>query len=85
LFVRDYLSRHRNPWNRAVHLVGVPLAPVLFIYLLVRGEFLLAGAAFVVGYALQWIGHQIEGNEVGEWVLVQKLFRTSRNKRQASA
>jgi len=27
---------------------------------------------FVVGYLLQWIGHQIEGNDVGEVILIKK-------------
>jgi hypothetical protein len=85
-FVRDYVSRHRNPWNRVLHLVGVPLAPFLFLYFLVRGEFRLAGLAFVAGYTLQWIGHRIEGNEVGEWTLIKWLFRLpARRKSGASA
>jgi hypothetical protein len=72
-FVRDYMSRHRNPWSRALHLVGVPTAPIYSTYLLVRGRFRKAGKAFVVGYSLQWLGHRIEGNELGEWILVKKL------------
>jgi hypothetical protein len=72
-FVRDYMSRHRNPWSRALHLVGVPTAPIYSTYLLLRGRFRKAGKAFVVGYSLQWLGHRIEGNEVGEWILVKKL------------
>ena len=28
----------------------------------------------VLGYALQWIGHRIEGNDMGEVVLIKKLF-----------
>jgi hypothetical protein len=63
-FVRGYMSRHQNPWNRALHLVGVPLAPVTFLILLALGHFVWAGAAFVVGYTLQWTGHQIEGNRM---------------------
>lgn len=74
-FVRDYLSRHRNPWNRALHLVGVPIAPVGSAYLLARGRAGEARNALVVGYALQWLGHRIEGNEVGEWILVKSLAR----------
>jgi hypothetical protein len=74
-FVIDYLSRHRNPRNRFLHLIGVPLAPFLFLYLLFRGEFPAAGAAFVAGYSLQWLGHRIEGNEVGEWTLLKSIWR----------
>lgn len=74
-FVADYLSRHRNPWSRLLHLVGVPLAPFYFLCLLFRGEFPAAGAAFVTGYGLQWLGHRIEGNEVGEWTLLKAIWR----------
>lgn len=63
-FLRDYAERHRNPWNRALHVVGVPTAPVLFLYLLVRGRFVESAIAFVVGYTLQWLGHRIEGNSM---------------------
>lgn len=63
-FVRDYMARHTHPWNRAVHLVGVPLAPILFLLFLVTGRFAAAAAAFVAGYGLQWIGHRIEGNSM---------------------
>jgi len=67
-FVRDYMARHTNPWNRALHLVGVPLAPFLLTYFLVTGRFAAAGAAFVLGYTLQWLGHQIEGNSMWDSV-----------------
>ncbi len=81
VFVRDYMARHTNPWNRALHLVGVPLAPVLFLYFLARGRWLEAGAAFVVGYTLQWLGHRIEGNSMWdslEGKLVKALLRPFR-------
>ena len=76
-FVRDYLARHTHPWNRALHVVGVPLAPVLFIYLLARGRWVEAGGAFVAGYTLQWLGHRIEGNSMWdslEGMLVKVLL-----------
>jgi len=63
-FVREYMARHTNPWNRALHLVGVPLAPIALTYLLVRGRFGLAAGAFTAGYSLQWLGHRIEGNSM---------------------
>jgi hypothetical protein len=28
----------------------------------------------VVGYALQWLGHRIEGNDVGEVILIKRLL-----------
>ena len=63
-FVTSYMARHRNGWNRALHVVGVPLAPILLFVFLVTGHFWLAAAAFVLGYGLQWIGHRIEGNSM---------------------
>lgn len=74
-FFIDYFSRHTNNWNRALHVVGVPLAPFLFLYLLATGQLYPAAAAFVAGYLLQWIGHTIEGNEVGEVILAKWIAR----------
>jgi hypothetical protein len=74
-FVRDYLSRHEDPRSQALHLVGVPLAPIGCTYLLLRGRYRQAWRAFLVGYSLQWLGHRLEGNEVGEWILVKNVAR----------
>lgn len=65
-FFRDYASRHTNNWNRILHLIGVPIAPVLFLFWLLTGRFLHAAVAFVVGYTLQWLGHRIEGNGMAD-------------------
>jgi len=81
-FVRNYISRHANPLNGALHLVGVPLAPFLCLYLLARGRFRAAAMAFVAGYALQWAGHTIQGNEVGEWTLVKDMAAKLRGARE---
>ena len=32
------------------------------------------GLMFVLGYLLQWIGHRIEGNDVGEFIPIKKLL-----------
>jgi nucleoside-diphosphate-sugar epimerase len=83
------MARHTHPWNRALHLVGVPLAPVVFLYLLARGRWPEAGAAFVLGYSLQWLGHRIEGNSMWdslEGMLVKALlapFRAAPKSRPA--
>ena len=83
-FVRSYMSRHRHPWNRALHVVGVTLAPVLFLVLLVNGRFGAAAAAFVLGYALQWAGHRIEGNSMRD-SLEGKLVNALRSPFRASS
>ena len=82
-FFRDYMSRHRNSANRAAHLVGVPLAPFGCLALLIMGEFRAAALFFVAGYVLQWIGHRIEGNEVGEWILIKWLAAQATRPRPA--
>ena len=72
-YLRDYMSNHRNPANRALHIVGVPLAPWGGLLLLITGRITAALGALVVGYGLQWIGHRIEGNEMGDWKLIKHL------------
>jgi len=72
-YLRNYLSQHQHPANRALHVVGVPLAPWGGIYLLTRGQYGVAIVAFGAGYGLQWLGHHIEGNQMGDWKLVKAL------------
>jgi hypothetical protein len=31
-------------------------------------------AAFVAGYILQWLGHCVEGNDLGEWAGIKRLL-----------
>lgn len=71
-FVKNYIERHRNGWNQLLHLIGLPVTFVVPIVLLVEHQWLWAGICFVFGYALQFLGHAIEGNDPGEVVLVKK-------------
>lgn len=71
-FVVNYIQRHQNRANQLLHLVGVPLTFVVSVILLVEREWLWAAAAFLGGYALQFLGHAIEGNDAGEMVLVKR-------------
>ena len=71
-FAVNYIARHRNRANQLLHLVGVPLTFVVSAVLLARGDWILALAAFLSGYMLQFAGHAIEGNDAGEVVLVKK-------------
>jgi hypothetical protein len=73
-FVRNYVARHQNRANQLLHLVGVPVTFGLSIVCLTKDEPLWAGAAFVGGYVLQFIGHAIEGNDAGEVVLIKKIL-----------
>jgi len=73
----NWRERHRVPFNFWIHLVGIPLAllvaPVL-LFTLPWAQWYWAAAAFVGGYVLQWIGHQVEGNDLGEWAGIKRLL-----------
>jgi hypothetical protein len=84
-YLRNYMSQHTHPANRALHLVGVPLAPWGGIYLLTRGQFGVAVVAFGAGYGLQYLGHRIEGNQMGDWKLVKALAEQVTSSRRAPA
>ena len=70
---RNWLDRHQTPANFWIHMLGIPLAfagiPLLFLT-----EWYWGVGAIVVGYLLQWIGHRIEGNDVGEFIPVKRLL-----------
>ena len=70
--LRNWLERHRHPFNFAIHLIGIPMAvtgvPLLFFY-----PWWGLGA-IAVGYLLQYIGHAVEGNDVGEWAAIKRML-----------
>lgn len=74
-----YWQRHQHPVDKVLHIIGVPMCfvvtPVLIVVQLLDGAWDLwwrPAAVFVVGYALQFIGHAIEGNDAGETCAVKK-------------
>ena len=73
-FVKNYIARHQHTANQVLHLVGVPLTFVVSAVFLTQQRFELAGACFVGGYVLQFVGHALEGNDAGEVVLIKKLL-----------
>lgn len=64
---RNWLLRHQNGFNFAIHMVGIPLA-FAGVPLLVLADWYWGVGAIVVGYVLQWVGHRVEGNDVGELI-----------------
>ena len=70
---RDWLDRHQNAFNFWIHLLGIPLA-VTGVVLLFLVEWYWGVGAIVLGYVLQWLGHRVEGNDVGEFIPVKKLL-----------
>ena len=75
-FMANYLPRHRNPVNRFLHLLGVPLSFVAAPALAIMGfPWFWHVGCFVCGYLLQFAGHAVEGNDAGEVVFVKKMLR----------
>ena len=54
-------------------MLGIPLAaagiPLLFV-----ADWPWGVGAIVGGYVLQWVGHQVEGNDVGELIPIKRLL-----------
>ncbi len=73
-FVIDYQTRHKNNANKALHIIGVPLA-FFGIFQIATGSLKAGLINLFLGYLLQWIGHTyFEKNEVGEWILIKKIM-----------
>ena len=70
---RNWLDRHQNAFNFWIHMLGIPLAfagvPLLFLT-----DWYWGAGAIVGGYLLQWVGHQVEGNDVGELIPFKRLL-----------
>jgi hypothetical protein len=71
--LKNWLSRHRHPFNRWIHFIGIPMA-VAGVVLFCCGFWWWGLGAFVVGYLLQYLGHLVEGNDLGEWAAIKRLF-----------
>ncbi|MCK6484727.1 MAG: DUF962 domain-containing protein [Phycisphaerae bacterium] len=73
-----WLERHQHPASLALHVVGIPLTIAcipLAIAQLVDNRWDLwwrPAGLLVGGYALQWLGHVIEGNDMGEVILIKR-------------
>ena len=72
--ISKYLTRHQHPANLWLHVVGLPMTFVVPVVLLAIGREWWALSSFAVGYALQFLGHAIEGNDAGETIVVKKLL-----------
>ncbi len=81
--VRNWIERHRNPMSFILHLVGIPptilgvlLIPI-YVFLVSVPIFLFALGLFVGGYALQFLGHALEGTDPGEIIYFKKKWGRS--------
>jgi len=73
-----WAERHNHRLNIILHLVGIPLT-IVALPLLILHCYAWAVILFVSGYALQFLGHAIEGNKSGEQMLFEKLLRRSKS------
>ena len=76
--IANWQKRHRNTTNFWLHMIGIPECFLVAPVLLVLGRWEMAAAFFVSGYALQFIGHLVEGNRSGEEMLVRRLLTRRR-------
>ncbi len=78
VWLREWMKRHQNPISFAMHMVGIPMTVAALIPILLDStsgmSWLYAAGLFIGGYALQFLGHAIEGNDAGELILVKKLL-----------
>jgi uncharacterized membrane protein YGL010W len=65
--------RHQVPINFALHMVGIPMVLASLVLLFFLDWYWCVGL-FVLGYLLQYIGHKIEGNDLGEWAAIKRLL-----------
>ncbi|MEZ4448530.1 MAG: DUF962 domain-containing protein [Nannocystaceae bacterium] len=57
-----YLNEHRHPLNRLSHMVGIPIVVITGILGLWSMDLWLFVGGQAIGWAIQIVGHRIEGN-----------------------
>jgi len=79
-WLRNWFDRHRHPLNLALHAVGIPLLAAAGVLAVVQfcwwrwDLWWRPAGLFVAGYVLQWLGHLVEGNDMGEVVLIKRML-----------
>jgi hypothetical protein len=72
-FRTHWIPRHRHPVNYWLHMLGIPAA-LLGILLLPVLPWEWCLGLFLGGYFVQWVGHKIEGNDVGELIPIKRAL-----------
>jgi uncharacterized membrane protein YGL010W len=57
-----YLNQHKNPRNRATHMIGIPVLILSAIAALWTLDWRMFLGGQLLGWAIQIAGHKIEGN-----------------------
>ncbi len=64
-WIAQYAQSHQHPVNRICHTIGIPLIaasiPLFVLGAVLPGLLLVALTMFIVGWALQFVGHWYEG------------------------
>ena len=64
-WIAQYSQSHQNRWNQLTHEAGIPMIvvsiPLALLALIFPALWLWAGGLFILGWALPFIGHAIEG------------------------
>ena len=92
--VNNWIERHRDPRSFVLHLIGIPgtiLGVLLMPIYLMMMSFTIFGLALVLflgGFALQFLGHALDGSEPGEikalrhWLSRRRESRLERSRIQ---
>ncbi len=78
--MKNWFKRHQNKKSLILHAIGIPMtilaipAIIAAISLNQNLYYIIAATLFIFGYALQFIGHHIEGNDAGEIIIIKKLL-----------
>lgn len=73
-FIKNWIPRHRHPVNFWLHMIGIPLGYIGGIIALLLQSWTWFFILFIGGYVLQYIGHLIEGNDLGELIPVKRAL-----------
>jgi uncharacterized membrane protein YGL010W len=64
-WISEYEQAHKDPVNRALHTVGIPMIalslPLFLIAPLIKGFWKVPLSLFTVGWIFQFVGHASEG------------------------
>ena len=69
----NWLERHQHPFNFAIHLLGIPMALAGLVLLFVLPWYWGVGL-LALGYLFQYVGHRVEGNDVGELIPIKRAL-----------
>jgi len=79
-WLANWCERHQHPASQVLHAIGIPLTIVGVVVIVLQTAsssshlWPYAAGLLIVGYFLQWVGHRIEGNDMGELILLKKVF-----------